>query len=130
MGLDWWREQGFATQPFPQSQWYLRPTLVERQGLRFELPYQERLKRVGEELGRRLHEHGMHWWDRSLPSTRRCLPGRTSVPVGAGVAHAGGAAGDYPFWLLTARSMQYAWGGNVGVQMITRWRATSPVTAA
>jgi phenylacetyl-CoA:acceptor oxidoreductase len=25
---------------------------------------------------------------------------------------------DYPFWLLTARSMQYAWGGNVGVQMI------------
>ncbi|HHB80840.1 MAG TPA: hypothetical protein ENK83_03710 [Aliiroseovarius sp.] len=26
--------------------------------------------------------------------------------------------GDYPFWLLTARSMQYSWGGNVGIQMI------------
>ena len=25
---------------------------------------------------------------------------------------------DFPFWLLTARSMQYAWGGNVGMQMI------------
>jgi phenylacetyl-CoA:acceptor oxidoreductase len=25
---------------------------------------------------------------------------------------------DYPFWLLTARSMQYSWGGNVGLQMI------------
>jgi phenylacetyl-CoA:acceptor oxidoreductase len=25
---------------------------------------------------------------------------------------------DYPFWLLTARSMQYAWGGNVGMQLI------------
>jgi len=26
--------------------------------------------------------------------------------------------GDYPFWLVTTRSMQYAWGGNVGIQMI------------
>ena len=25
---------------------------------------------------------------------------------------------DYPFWLLTARSMQYSWGGNAGIQMI------------
>ena len=25
---------------------------------------------------------------------------------------------DYPFWLLTARSMQYSWGGNVGIQLI------------
>ena len=27
-------------------------------------------------------------------------------------------AGRLSFWLLTARSMQYAWGGNVGLQMI------------
>ncbi|MCW8947491.1 MAG: molybdopterin oxidoreductase, partial [Sedimenticola sp.] len=25
---------------------------------------------------------------------------------------------DYPFWLVTSRSMQYAWGGNVSIQMI------------
>jgi phenylacetyl-CoA:acceptor oxidoreductase len=25
---------------------------------------------------------------------------------------------DYPFWAVTARSMQYAWGGNAGIQMI------------
>ena len=30
----------------------------------------------------------------------------------------GGKREDYPFWLLTARSMQYAWGGNVGMQLI------------
>jgi phenylacetyl-CoA:acceptor oxidoreductase len=30
----------------------------------------------------------------------------------------GGSPAKYPFWLLTARSMQYAWGGNVGMQMI------------
>ena len=25
---------------------------------------------------------------------------------------------DYPFWLITSRSMQYSWGNNVGVQLI------------
>ena len=25
---------------------------------------------------------------------------------------------DYPFWLITARSMQYSWGNNVGIQLI------------
>jgi len=25
---------------------------------------------------------------------------------------------DYPFWLVTARSMQYSWGGNVGIQLM------------
>ena len=58
-GLDWWKEHGLATKPFPRGEWYLLPTMI-RHGLRFELPYQERLLRVGTELGRRLHEHGMH----------------------------------------------------------------------
>jgi phenylacetyl-CoA:acceptor oxidoreductase len=30
----------------------------------------------------------------------------------------GTAAGEFPFWLLTSRSMQYAWGANVGMQLI------------
>ena len=34
------------------------------------------------------------------------------------VGRMGARAEDYPFWLLTSRSMQYAWGGNVGIQMI------------
>ena len=34
------------------------------------------------------------------------------------IGQTGGRPEDYPFWLLTARSMQYAWGGNVGVQLI------------
>jgi phenylacetyl-CoA:acceptor oxidoreductase len=25
---------------------------------------------------------------------------------------------DYPFWLITARSMQYSWGGNVGIPLM------------
>jgi phenylacetyl-CoA:acceptor oxidoreductase len=30
----------------------------------------------------------------------------------------GGKTKDFPFWLLTSRSMQYSWGSNVGIQLI------------
>ncbi|HZN47094.1 MAG TPA: molybdopterin dinucleotide binding domain-containing protein, partial [Ramlibacter sp.] len=117
-GLDWWKEHGLATRPFPRSEWYLYPTMVER-GLRFELPYQERLARVGAQLGRRLHEHGMDWWDQQLEEYQ-ALPACKDfgAPWVQALQQAGGAPEDYRFWLLTARSMQYAWGGNVGMQMI------------
>jgi phenylacetyl-CoA:acceptor oxidoreductase len=117
-GLDWWKEKGLSTRPFPQSDWYLFPVLKEK-GLRFELPYQERLARVGVELGRRLHENDMNWWDTQLEEYQ-ALPACKDFGAAwqAAVVKAGGQPKDYPFWLLTARSMQYAWGGNVGVQMI------------
>ena len=117
-GLDWWKEHGFATRPYPRDRWYLLPTL-EEQGLRFELPYQERLQRVGVELGRRLHEHDMRWWDAQL-AEYQALPKWKDFPaLWQAVVEAGGArAEDYPFWLLTARSMQYAWGANVGMQLM------------
>ncbi|MEO8081025.1 MAG: molybdopterin-dependent oxidoreductase [Caldimonas sp.] len=117
-GLDWWKEHGLATQPYPRRRWYLLPTLIER-GLRFELPYQERLKRVGAELGRRLHENDMHWWDKQLEEYQ-ALPKWKDFPAlwEAVITEGGAIAAEYPFWLLTARSMQYAWGGNVGMQLI------------
>ncbi len=117
-GLDWWKKHGLATRPFAHIDWYLLPTLVER-GLRFELPYQERLMRVGAELGRRLHEHDMHWWDAQLEEYQ-AMPVWKNFPAlwEAIIGQTGGNAGDYPFWLLTARSMQYSWGANVGMQMI------------
>jgi len=117
-GLDWWREHGLATKPFPKSAWYLYPTLLA-QGLRFEMPYQERLLRIGKQLGRRLHEHGMRWWDKQL-AEYQALPVWKDFPGEWEQALVRmGASGDaFPFWLLTTRSMQYAWGGNVGMQMI------------
>ncbi|MCC6212896.1 MAG: molybdopterin-dependent oxidoreductase [Burkholderiales bacterium] len=117
-GLGWWKEHGMRVRPFPQSDWYLFPTLKEK-GLRFELPYQEQLLRVGAELGRRMHESGIQWWDRQLEEYQG-LPAWKNFPAlwEEELARAGGKAGDYPFWLLTSRSMQYAWGGNVGVQLI------------
>lgn len=61
-GLDYYREKGWRLKPFPKLKWYLTPTL-EQQNLRYEMPYQEQLLRVGTELGRRLHERGISWWD-------------------------------------------------------------------
>ncbi len=118
-GLEYFREHGFRTRPFPRARWYLYPAMVE-QGLRFELPYQERLKRIGAELGARLHEKGITWWDRQLREYEplphyQDLPGLWSQALEEAYDV---RIGDYPFWLLTARSMQYSWGGNVAIQMI------------
>lgn len=117
-GLDWWKEHGLATRPYARSNWYLLPELA-RQGLRFELPYQERLARVGAELGRRLHENDMRWWDAQLEEYQALPRARDfSAPWVAALAKSGGAPEEYPFWLLTARSMQYAWGANAGMQLM------------
>jgi len=117
-GLDWWKEHGMATNPYPRFRWYLLPTMIER-GLRFELPYQEQLLRVGTELGRRLHENDMHWWDLQLTEYQGLPKWKNFPSMWETIVTEGGAQlQDYPFWLLTARSMQYAWGGNVGMQMI------------
>jgi phenylacetyl-CoA:acceptor oxidoreductase len=117
-GLDWWKEHGLMTRPFPRTDWYLFPRLAA-QNLRFELPYQERLQRVGHELGRRLHEHDMHWWDRQLEEYQ-ALPACKDFRVhwDDALVKSGGSPQAYPFWLLTARSMQYSWGANMGIQLM------------
>jgi phenylacetyl-CoA:acceptor oxidoreductase len=117
-GLDWWKENGLATKPFAHADWYLFPTLVA-QGLRFEMPYQERLYRIGKELGNRLHEHDMHWWDQQLAEYQG-LPLWKDFPGvwEQSLINMGGKAKDFPFWLLTSRSMQYSWGANVGIQLM------------
>jgi phenylacetyl-CoA:acceptor oxidoreductase len=117
-GLEWWKSNGLRTKPFPHADWYLSPTLAD-QGLRFELPYQERLARVGKELGRRLHERGMTWWDVQL-TEYQALPAWKDFPKlwEDSVRESGARPEDFPYWLLTSRSMQYAWGGNVGMQLI------------
>ena len=118
-GLDYFREHGFRVKPFPREQWYLYPAMAE-QGLRFELPYQERLYRIGQELKARLHEQGITWWDRQLREYEpmphwQDLPGLWESALSECFD---ADIDDYPFWLLTARSMQYSWGGNAGIQMI------------
>jgi anaerobic selenocysteine-containing dehydrogenase len=37
-GLDWWKENGFATKPFAHADWYLYPTLIAQAALRNAVP--------------------------------------------------------------------------------------------
>jgi phenylacetyl-CoA:acceptor oxidoreductase len=117
-GLDWFRENGLYAVPFPRLEWYLYPAMVE-QGLRFEMPYQERFMRTGVELGRRLHEHGMHWWDEQL-TEYMSLPEWHDVPGRweKSLRSAGADPKDFPFWMLTTKSMQYHCGGNASIQLM------------
>jgi phenylacetyl-CoA:acceptor oxidoreductase len=117
-GLEWFKEHGFYSRPFRRTDWYLYPTMVAK-GLRFELPYQERMLRTGLELGNRLHESGIHWWDEQLKEYMALplwhdLPGRWIQAV----VHAGANPDDFPFWLLTTKSMQYASGSNASIQLM------------
>jgi phenylacetyl-CoA:acceptor oxidoreductase len=92
---------------------------MEDQGLRFELPYQERVTRHGRQLAHRLKEIGIDWWDRQL-AEYEFLP--TYESFGEiwedYVTEHNEKLEDYPFWALTARSFQYAWGANVGLPLI------------
>jgi phenylacetyl-CoA:acceptor oxidoreductase len=118
-GLDWFREHGFQIRPFSSLNWYLYPKLVDM-GLRFELPYQERILRVGRQLANRLHETGVDWWDKQLQEYEAMPEWKDLNQLWDSLLEKNYPvkAGDFPFWLLSARSMQYAWGGNVGIQMI------------
>ena len=116
--LDWFKEHGYMLRPFPQLDWYLYPHM-KKNGIRFELPYQERILRHGTQLARRLHGIGVEWWDVQLEEYEP-LPAYKPFPDiwTEHVREAGGDPHDFPLWALTSRSMQYSWGLNVGIPMI------------
>lgn len=118
-GLAYFQEHGFRVKDYSRRHWYLYPEIV-KQDLRFEMPYQEQLLRIGKQLGARLHEQGIEWWDQQV-AEYQALPPWEDLPGLWEKALENKyqvSIGDYPFWLVTSRSMQYAWGGNVGIQMI------------
>ena len=117
-GLAWFKEHGFRVQPFSRLNWYLYPELL-KQGIRIEMPYQERLLRTGVQLGNRLHEQDNAWWDGQLKEyqglpTWKDFPGMWEQQT----VRSGGKLEDFPFWLLTSRSMQFSWGSNVGIPLM------------
>ena len=116
--LDWFRAHGAFFVPFATTQYYLHGAMVAK-GLRYELPYQERIKRIGAELGARLHERGIEWWDVQLDEYQPLPAWRDFPGVWRGsVTRAGRAPEEFPFWLLTSRSMQYSWGSNVSLPIL------------
>ena len=116
--LAWFREHGHYVVPFRREDWYLTPTMA-RLGLRYELPYQERLLRVGHELGRRLHEQNIHWWDEQLAEYMP-IPVWHDVPQRweRAVRAAGADPEDYPLWGITTKTMAYTTGNNAGIPLM------------
>jgi phenylacetyl-CoA:acceptor oxidoreductase len=117
-GIEWFKSHGVMLRPIRQLEWYLYPALKRRK-LRFELPYQERLMRHGMQLAARLREAGIDWWEKQLHEYEP-LPTYTSFPAiwTEHVRERGHSPDAFPFWALTARSMQFAWGANVTIPMI------------
>ena len=118
VGIDWFKEHGYMLRPFSKLHWYLYPHL-KTNGIRFELPYQERILRHGTQLAHRLHEIGVEWWDEQLEEYEPMPTYERFPDIWLNyVRDRGGDPDAFPFWALTARSMQYSWGANVGIPMI------------
>jgi phenylacetyl-CoA:acceptor oxidoreductase len=116
--LDWFKKHGAFFVSFPEKHWFLHPVMVE-QGLRYELPYQERIQRAGGELANRLHEQGITWWDAQLQEYQALPTWKDFPDVWARIAEAfDKCPKDYNLWLLTSRSMQYSWGSNAGIPIL------------
>ncbi len=117
-GIDWFKQHGFMLRPFSQLQWYLYPTL-KAQGMRIEMPYQERILRHGRQLANRLHEIDVQWWNTQLDEYSALPPYKPFPEHWINYAReVGRDPAEFPFWAITARSMQYSWGANVGIPLI------------
>lgn len=116
--LAWFKTHGLLTRPYEQKGWYLYPTL-KAQGLRFELPYQERILRFGRQLANRMREAGRGWWERQLDEYQPLpvwhdFPGMWEEDL----VRRGHRPEDFPFWLIATKSMQYHAGGNAAIQLM------------
>jgi len=131
-GLDWFKQTGGFFGPYPHKigpgsvsglvynrPWYLYPHMKE-EGIRFELPYEERVLRIGQELKVRLKEHNITWWDEQTKEYQALPEWHDIAQILDEVTRKryGKDPKDYPLWLVNTRSMQYAWGANTAVPLL------------
>ena len=117
-GLEWFREHGHYAVDYPLIRHFLHP-VISRWGLRYELPYQEGIRRIGEELGNRLHEQDIHWWDEQLHEYQALPKCEDFSQIWQKACRDQGVDPDeYGFWLVNTRSMQYAWGSNAAIPLM------------
>jgi phenylacetyl-CoA:acceptor oxidoreductase len=103
-GLDWFKQNAGYFIPYPRLETYHYREMV-RSGLRYELPYQGRIKRVGDELRERLKEYNLKFWDKQMEEYKGipdCYDFSKEFETGA----------DYNMWLIGNRAGQFAWATN------------------
>jgi phenylacetyl-CoA:acceptor oxidoreductase len=98
--------------------WYLHPEMAEK-GMRWELPYEERLMKIGEELKERLHEKGVHFWDHQLRDYE-ALPSWEDYPgiFENQAKNYGKDPKEYDLWFINTKSIMYAWSHNVTIPLM------------
>ncbi|MEW6069361.1 MAG: molybdopterin-dependent oxidoreductase [Candidatus Thermoplasmatota archaeon] len=112
-GLDWFKKNTVYLKEYPKLEKYLYYVL-KKKGLRFELPYQERIKRVGEELGNALHERDIHWWDKQLEEYKALPHAKDfSEEWEKFYKKIGEDPNKYDLWLICSRTQNLAWTSNV-----------------
>lgn len=112
-GLDWFKKNSAYLKPYPRLERYLYYVL-RKKGLRFELPYQERIKRIGEELGNRLHEVGIHWWEKQLGEYKAIPKARDfSIQWDEFYKRCGVNPEEFDIWLIASRSPVLVWTSNI-----------------
>lgn len=72
-GLAYLKEHGAFLEPVSELQCYQYLEVVEKK-MRYELPYQGKIKIAGEELVRRVKEVGLTWWERQAAALAEPLP--------------------------------------------------------
>jgi phenylacetyl-CoA:acceptor oxidoreductase len=103
-GLDWFKQNGGYFIPYPRLETYHYREMVKI-GLRYELPYQGRLKRIGDELRERLKEHDLKFWDKQMEEYKGipdCYDFSKDFETGV----------EYDMWLICNRAGQFAWATN------------------
>ncbi|KXB04881.1 hypothetical protein AKJ48_01135 [candidate division MSBL1 archaeon SCGC-AAA261O19] len=112
------KEKGFFVTRFPKLRHYLHP-IMKKWGLRYELPYGEKIKKVGKELEKRLHEREIDWWDRQLEEYQ-ALPNVEDFSGRWNKFYAGIGENpdEFDFWLIATRSMQFAFTANTSLHLM------------
>ncbi|MFC1980546.1 molybdopterin dinucleotide binding domain-containing protein, partial [Chloroflexota bacterium] len=111
-GLEWFKKNGGLLWPISKLAWYLHPIMTERQ-IRYELPYQGRLKIVGEQLKRRLNEVGIEWWDHQADGLAQALPGWKDFPAIYENVYQAGL--EHDLWVMSHRASVFTGQQNFGV---------------
>jgi phenylacetyl-CoA:acceptor oxidoreductase len=103
-GLDWFKENGGCFFPYPRLQTYHYREMRQKR-LRYELPYQGRVKQVGDQLRQRLEERGLKFWEPKMEDY-------SGLPHCEDYSRKYETAPEYDLWLIPTRAVQYAFAMN------------------
>ena len=118
--LAWFKENGFMLRPFPQLGLVSLSGAWCARACASNCPTRSASCGTGEQLAHRLHGSRHRLVGQAAHRIRVRCRGyeRYAGYLERLRARAGRDPADYPLWAMTARSMQYSWGANVGLPII------------